>query len=373
MSNWDTVRLFSETKYRTVHAEGEIRSILFQNEPYLGTPTEVFAYLGVPDSTAPPIPGIVCVHGGGGQAFKQWVEMWVGRGYAAIAMDLSGRDADGNRLSNGGPEQDDAAKFSTSVEWKDLWTYHAVAAVIRANSILRGLPAVDPDRIGITGISWGGYLTCIVAGVDARLACAVPVYGCGYLQHNSAEDWMKTLAGMTPQQRRDWNNRCDPSMYLGSAALPMLFVSGTNDFAYPLDILKMSSALPEGPATLCVRVGMEHGHEAGWAPKEIQIFADQHLRGGEPLPSIGTSARHGREVRAEFTSVRPIVRGHLLYTEDRRKWQDRNWHCSPAALATRSLSAELPTDTTAYFLAIEDDRGAYVSTTHAEVPIRPVE
>ena len=260
MSNWDTSRLFSETEYRTVYAEGDIQSILFQNEPYLGMTTEVFAYLGVPDSTARPSPGIVCVHGGGGQAFKQWVEMWVGRGYAAIAMDLSGRDADGNRLPNGGPEQDHAAKFSSSLEWKDLWTYHAVAAVIRANNILRGLPAVDPDRIGITGISWGGYLTCIVAGVDSRFACGVPVYGCGYLQHNGAEGWLKIFADMTPEQRRDWNDRCDPSVYLGRAALPMLFVSRTNDFSYPLDILKMSAALPKGPVALCVRVEMDHGH-----------------------------------------------------------------------------------------------------------------
>jgi len=29
----------------------------------------------------------------------------------------------------------------------------------------------------VTGISWGGYLTCIVAGIDDRLKAAVPVYG----------------------------------------------------------------------------------------------------------------------------------------------------------------------------------------------------
>ena len=95
MSNWNTERLFSEGGFRTIDNDGPVRSILFSNEPYLGQPTEVFAYLGVPDSADAPVPGMVCVHGGGGKAFKNWVEMWVERGYAAISMDFSGRGGDG--------------------------------------------------------------------------------------------------------------------------------------------------------------------------------------------------------------------------------------------------------------------------------------
>ncbi|MFA7159976.1 MAG: alpha/beta fold hydrolase, partial [Kiritimatiellia bacterium] len=233
MGHWDTRKLFSEDKYRQIGKEGNIQSISFQNEPYLGKRTEVFAWLGIPESPAKKAPGMVLIHGGGGKAYRQWVEMWVKRGYAAIAMDLSGRDAEGNRLPNGGPEQDHAAKFSTEAKWEDLWTYHATAAVIRSNSILRSLPEVNPERIGVTGISWGGYLTCIAAGVDRRFACAIPVYGCGFLQDNSAEVWMKIFSAMTPRQRQNWHDKCDPAVYLPEAGMPMLFVSGTNDFAYP--------------------------------------------------------------------------------------------------------------------------------------------
>ena len=98
---------------------------------------------------------MVCVHGGGETAFKEWVEIWVSRGYAAIAMDLSGRDESGNRLSTGGPDQDHGAKFSTISDWQDMWTYQSTAAVVRSNSLLRSIPTVDPLRVGITGISWG--------------------------------------------------------------------------------------------------------------------------------------------------------------------------------------------------------------------------
>jgi hypothetical protein len=33
---------------------------------------------------------MVLIHGGGGTAFADWVRLWTGRGYAAIAMDLCG-------------------------------------------------------------------------------------------------------------------------------------------------------------------------------------------------------------------------------------------------------------------------------------------
>ena len=146
MSNWHIKELFSPVRYKTVDVDDSIQSILFENETYLGVP---------PSPEGQSLPGMVCVHGGGGPAFRQWVELWVKRGYAAISMDLSGRDGSGNRLATSGPEQDHQAKFSTTSDWKDMWTYQAIAAVVRANSLLRHISTVDPSRIGISGISWG--------------------------------------------------------------------------------------------------------------------------------------------------------------------------------------------------------------------------
>jgi len=69
---------------------------------------------------------------------------------------------------------------------KDQWTYHAVADVLLAHSLVRSFPEVDAECTGVTGISWGGYLTCIVAGLDTRFKCAAPLYGCGFLHENSS-------------------------------------------------------------------------------------------------------------------------------------------------------------------------------------------
>ena len=150
------------------------------------------------------------VHGGGGKAFSAWAEHWANQGYVALAMDLSGNGPNG-RLSDGGPDQSDQSKFRdfTLETATEMWTYHAVSAVLRGHSLLRSLPEVDQDRVGITGISWGGYLTCIVAGIDPRFKVAVPVYGCGFLGENSV--WKdKSLAQMNPEARELWLKLFDP-------------------------------------------------------------------------------------------------------------------------------------------------------------------
>ena len=191
----------------------------------------------------------------------------------AIAMDLAGCGRDGKRLPDGGPPQDDDAKFRdfTDSEADRMWTYHAVAAVIHGHSLLASLEGVDARRIGITGISWGGYLTCIVAGVDDRLKVAVPVYGCGFLHENSF--WLPRFAAMSPQQRDRWVSLFDPSAHLAGVRCPILFINGTNDFAYPLDSYQKSYRLVPGRSicgsrfacrTATPRVGGRRRSESSW-------------------------------------------------------------------------------------------------------------
>ena len=163
-----------------------VQEIYYEGEPLAGKATRIFAYYARPATGNGPFPAMLLVHGGGGKAFREWAEHWAQRGYVALAMDLAG-NGPGGRLPDGGPDQDDSTKFRDFAESEanQMWTYHAVAAVIRGHSLLAAQPEVDPKRIGITGISWGGYLTCIVAGIDDRLKVAVPVYGCGFLMDNS--------------------------------------------------------------------------------------------------------------------------------------------------------------------------------------------
>ena len=129
------------------------REVYCAGEPFHGRPTRIFAYYARPATGSGPFPAMLLVHGGGGKAFREWAEHWAQRGYAALAMDLAGNGPAG-RLPDGGSDQNDENKFRdfTASEAGEMWTYHAVAAVLRGHSLLAAQKEVDPDRIGITAL-----------------------------------------------------------------------------------------------------------------------------------------------------------------------------------------------------------------------------
>ena len=356
-------------------ATNDVKAIFYEGEPYQGKPTRVFAYYALPKMTpGKKVPGIVLVHGGGGSAFVRWVRLWNSRGYAAISMDTCGA-VSGNAY---GQEQKGHVRHAWAgpAGWggfdkaddpvKDQWTYHAVAAAVRGHSLLRSLPGVDAGRIGITGISWGGYLTCITAGVDDRFAFAVPVYGCGFLGDNST--WLDAFKAMGPERAKKWLGLWDPSVYLPLARMPFLWVDGSNDFAYPMDSLQKSYRSLKVPYSLCVRLRMPHGHgAAGENPKEIYAFAEHFTRGGNPLPEFTSVKREGRKVTATFgCGPRTIVKAELNYTADKGVWKERKWEAVPVPVNSCSgmVTADIPENAAVYYLNLFTEDDLVVSSEH---------
>ena len=365
----EMLRVPGHAPAKEFQAEG-VKGLFLDGLPWKGKPTRVFAWLGLPKlAPGEKAPGIVLVHGGGGTAFDAWVRLWVGRGYAAIAMDTCGcvpkgtyghweRHADGGPPGWGGFDQIDAPLA-------DQWPYHAVADVILAHSFLRSLPEVDADRTGVTGISWGGYLTCLVSGLDDRFKFAVPVYGCGFLGDNSV--WVPQLKSMGAKGKV-WLALWDPSNFLPNGRMPKLWVTGTNDFAYPMDSLRKSYRAAGGDSTLCIRLRMPHGHNGpGENPAEIAAFADAILRGGKPLARIVESGAEDGRVWTTYERG-DVVKAELLFTRDSGAWTERKWEAAPAALDSgkRRASAEIPRGATVSYLNLIDEQGRVVSTPHRE-------
>jgi dienelactone hydrolase len=352
--------------------EPGVKSLWFAGPPFKSKPTRVFAYYAAPSGSK--LPAMVLIHGGGGTAFAEWVRLWNRRGYAAIAVDTTGAVPDraaAGKLWNPDRRRHD---FSGPPGWggfdktadppEDQWTYHAVSAAILAHSLLRSFPEVDPRRVGVTGISWGGYLTSIVSSLDSRFRFAAPVYGCGFLGEDSA--WIPEFQKLGPDLSSRWLGLWDPSNYLGRSRIPTLWVNGTNDFAYPLGSWQKSYRLPRGKRTLAVRVRMKHNHPDGASPEEIHHFANAVLRKGVPMARItGQGHRDGR-VWVRFASARPIVRAELNYTRDSGPWKDRLWEIARAELNGKQATAAIPGSARIYYINLFDDRGIVVSSEHAE-------
>lgn len=378
---WNLQALSKVPEFKWGASRGPVRDLLYVGETFNGRPTQVFAYYATPgnhqasSATERNLPAVVLIHGGGGTAFREWAELWAKRGYAAIAMDLGGdrpipgtsahRAENRQRLKHGGPAQTDAEKFgSVDKPAGEQWPYHAVANVIRAHSLIGSFPEVDAERTAVTGISWGGYLTCIVAGIDNRFKAAVPVYGCGYLHENSA--WLGRFDDMTAAQRDRWVTLWDPSRYVQAISMPILFVNGTNDFAYPLDSYMKTFAAVPTRRQLRVTANMPHGHQAGWAPKEIGLFIDQHVRGGVPLPKIGEPRIQEGKVLCDWQGPVELISAELNYTVGTEEINKRTWVTAQASIrGNHVIAAPPPKDATAWFLTIKDKRDAVISSTVA--------
>ncbi|MFT5467838.1 MAG: dienelactone hydrolase/lysophospholipase L1-like esterase [Verrucomicrobiales bacterium] len=367
---WDLEHLSQKPKAEWGETKDLVQEVYYSGEPFDGKPTRVFAYVGRPEGEGP-FPGVVLVHGGGGQAFEEWARHWAKRGYVSIAMDTAGNGRGKKRLEDGGPDQVDTTKFRNFAEdeAREMWTYHAVSDVILAHSLLRSLPECDPERTALTGISWGGYLTCITAGVDSRFKAAVPVYGCGFLHDNSA--WGdKQLAAMEDDSRRRWIRSFDPGQHVGRTACPILFLNGTNDFAYPLDSYRktIEQVKPE-LATTAIHLKLRHGHI--WTFEIVDAFIDSVLRDEPALARIGEVRVYGGLANAKLLTDTKIVSTELLYTVDEGPWQPREWKTLPAEIADGIIRAKLPEERPiAFFFQATDERGLKTSSTHANL-IRP--
>ncbi len=350
------------------HCSNTVRAIFYETLPWKGNPTRTFAYYGIPEvQPGERLPAMVLVHGGGGSAFIPWVELWVSRGYAAIAMDTCGCVSGGGygnhpRHEMGGPSGW-GGFGQMGDDLQNQWTYHAVADVILAHSLIRSFPEVDESRIGITGISWGGYLTCITASVDHRFRFAAPVYGCGFYEDSGL--WDDAIRANSQANVLAWRSQWDPACYLHQVTMPMLWVTGTNDFAFSLQSLQKSYRLPKSPRTLSIRLRMPHGHDGpGESPEEIHTFANSQLRNDLPLARIVRTERSNTKVTVIFASETPIVQCELLFTKDTGPWTERNWEFTPAQLSKNSATTELPEGVAVYFFNIINSQGLVTSSEH---------
>ena len=331
---WDLESLCSPPAFSWIDSTSSVRSLVFESVPFEGKPTKVFAYYSNPHllqgkNNGRSFPGVVLIHGGGGKAFKEWVEKWAADGYAAIAMDLGGKDASGKLFEMAGSDQSYENKFSIirNKNLKNVWSYHAVASVILAHSLLLNMPEVDADKTCVTDISWGGYLTCMVAGLDNRFKAAVPVYGCGY--YNESDAFSKPLSDLTPFYSEQWMKYFDPSAYLPYATSSLFFINGNKDFFYNMiPYYKTFNLAGKSEKNIRIKPEMKHGHVEGWQIEEICYFFESVVNGGVPLPKIGKVEPGDSSIEARFSSLIGLRTARFYFSSDtistnaKREWSD---------------------------------------------------
>jgi dipeptidyl aminopeptidase/acylaminoacyl peptidase len=212
-------------------------------------------------------PGIVLPHGGPtGQTqdnFSRSVIALVTRGYTVVAPNVRGSTGYGiefqkaNVKDLGGGDLEDevsAAKFLTATGY------------------------VDEKKIGITGGSYGGYLTLMAIGKKPGLwAAAVEQYGIinwlTMLEHEDPflQEYEKSLLGDPVKDREIYDN-ASPIKFIRNAKAPLLVLQGENDIRVPKEEAEQVVAIyKEIGKTVDAHYYPQEGH--GFAKRENQIDA----------------------------------------------------------------------------------------------------
>ena len=343
-----------------------IKSVFMAGPEYQGKETRVFAWYGVPENSASDekLPGIVLVHGGLGTAFAEWVKRWNDRGFAAIAIDMfCGLPArDGSYCSKNPPERHEFSGPDFEGKYKDVdlapeeqWPYHAAAAIISAGSFLASLPNVDAEKIGLTGISWGGYAVALAAGYDDRFRFVMPVYGCG-----GFDTGLKLVPeDASAKKIRKFAELWDPNNTLADAKMPILWVNGANDFAFDVFNWNRSSGL-SSHSYRALRPTMVHGQHEGEIPPELEAFAKIVLAGGE-FPGFDKVLYNGdtSQLGGKWHSEVKIAKAEIAWTRASGCWNDCLFRTAPARLnrENNTVVGDLPSDWTAAYLILTDEAG----------------
>jgi len=212
-------------------------------------------------------PGIVLPHGGPtGQtvdSFSRFAAALASRGYVCIAPNVRGSTGYGmdfqkaNVKDLGGGDLDDevyAAKFLAATGF------------------------VGEKKIGITGGSYGGYMTLMAIGKKPELwAAAVEQYGIidwkTMLEHEDPflQEYEKSLLGDPVKDREVYEN-ASPIKFLRQAKAPLLVLQGENDIRVPKEEAEQVVAIyKETGKTVDSHFYPQEGH--GFAKRENQIDA----------------------------------------------------------------------------------------------------
>jgi len=166
--------------------------------------------------------------------------------------------------------------FTRAIEGS--WGLTDYPDVMGAVDHLLALGYVDPDRIAVTGYSYGGYMTNVAVTRSDRFMAAAAGAGHSLIIANFGHDiyqkWYRWELGL-PTANRDRYDRLSPLLEVEKVTTPTLFLGGRNDWNVPIlnSELMYQALRARGIETrLVVYPDTRHG---GWRPRFEQ---DYHRR-----------------------------------------------------------------------------------------------
>jgi len=246
--------------------------------------TEIFGWVMLPVGYEPgkKVPAILNIHGGPkasyGSVFFHEMQYWCASGYAVLFCNPTGGDGRGSRFA------DIRGRYGT-IDYEDIMTF--------VDECLKRYDIIDENRLGVTGGSYGGYMTNWIIGHTHRFHAAASQRSiANWLGFNFTSDIGYTF-GEDQMQGTIWAEHdkiweASPLKHIYQAKTPTLFLHSDQDYRCNMfEGIQMFSALRRlGVETrLCLFKGENHELSRSGKPKnritrlqEITCWMDGHLK-----------------------------------------------------------------------------------------------
>ena len=176
-------------------------------------------------------PGILSIHGGPrtayGTAFFHEMQLWANDGYFVFFCNPHGSDGEGDAFA------DIRGKYG-SVDFHDLMNF--------TDAVLKKYSQLDADRLGVSGGSYGGFMTNWIISHTDRFKVAVTqrsitnwlsFYGTSDIGYYFAEDQME--ADFFSRQGIEQLWQYSPLSYAAQINTPVLIIHSKEDYRCPLE------------------------------------------------------------------------------------------------------------------------------------------
>ncbi len=249
---------------------------------YGGQPIKGWLLLPLSRSTALPCIVEYIGYGGGRGLAHEWL-LWSSAGYAHFVMDTRGQGSSWRSGDTSDHEPDGSNPqypgFMTRgiLDPRTYYYRRVFADAVRAIEAARSHPAIDPQRIVVTGGSQGGGISLAVAGLAPDLAATMPdvPFLCAYraaLEITDADPYQEIARYCKTHRNKietvfNTLSYFDGVNFAARAKCPALFSVGLMDEVCP-------------PRT----VFAAYNHYAG--PKEIRVWEFNHHEGGQAYQDV---------------------------------------------------------------------------------------
>lgn len=227
-------------------------------------------------------PGILDIHGGPktvyGEVFYHEMQYWANEGYVVLFCNPRGSDGRGNEFA------DIRGKYGT-VDYDDIMKF--------TDMVLEKYSFIDGNRLGVTGGSYGGFMTNWIIGHTDRFKAAA--------SQRSISNWISKFCTTDigyyfvddQQAATPWNDVAklwfhSPLKYADKAVTPTLFIHSEEDYrCWIAEGIQMFTALKYHgvDARLCMFRGENHELSRSGKPKhrirrltEITNWIDKYLK-----------------------------------------------------------------------------------------------